>query len=475
MSPARRVGAWAVAVVVALGVPLSGPAVAAGAGGVAFRWSVPERLSGDGVDGVARTVGQAARARTVVALRTCTPQPRWTLDGRDVEPVATGRCAFRLDLGDGEPHELTLRSASGDGEATATVRARDLLVVTIGDSVSSGEGNPDGPSVLAPRWLDRRCHRSMRSGAAQSALALEAGSPYSAVTLLALGCSGATVPRGLLGPYRGVEPDDRRGPLAPQLDEVAALQARRPVDAVLVSIGANDVHFGPVARFCIGVSRCPSRRFDPARPGGEAPRGTPAADAVVAAALAELPARYAAVAARLRDAGVPPERVVLAEYFDPTRDERGETCRAALPGVDAEEAAWAADAVVTPLNAQVRLAALRHGWRHVRGIQEAFLAHGICARGQARWVRRIEESLGRGSGLSGPLHPNGLGHLATAALIGPVLAAAVGEEAGSGAAQVAGRPDDEDAEVAWWWLPVAAAAGAGGGVAAGRRSRRRRG
>ncbi len=127
-----------------------------------------------------------------------------------------------------------------------------------------------------------------------------------------------------------------------------------------------------------------------------------------------------------------------------------------------------------PLNTQVRLAALRHGWRFVGGVQDAFLAHGICARGQDRWVRRIEESLGRGSGLSGPLHPNGLGHLATAALIGPVLGQAVGA-VGTDVAQAAGRRDDEGSTVAWWWLLVAAVGGAavgGGAVGVARRRRR---
>lgn len=465
MSPRRARVVLGLVVASALGV------TSTASGAVGFRWSVPERLAGDGVAGVARTVDQAVRTSTEIELQTCAPQPSWTLDGRSVEVASIGRCRFTLELGDAEPHELELSSAGGERPARATVRARDLLVATIGDSVSSGEGNPDGPSVVNPRWLERRCHRSMRSGAAQAALSLEAGSPRSAVTLLALGCSGATVPRGLLGSYRGVEPNRRLGELPAQLDELAALQARRPIDAVLVSIGANDVHFGAIARFCISVSRCETRRFDPGRPGREAPAGAPTADAVIAGSLAELPGRYAALAERLRAANVPADRVVIVEYFDPTHDERGETCRAALPGVTREEAAWASDAVVTPLNTQVRLAALRHGWRLVSGVQDAFLAHGICAGGQARWVRRIEESIGRGSGLSGPLHPNGLGHLATAALIGPVLGAAVGEEDTGGAAQTAGRTDDESSDVPWWLLPIAAVAGAAIGFAIPRRKR----
>jgi len=452
-------------VVVAVLVP------AAAAHAVAFRWSVPEKLAGDGVAGAARTVDAASAATTLIDLQTCTRDPSWTLDGRTSQPTRRGRCAYRLDVGDAQDHEIGLTSAGAS--VTATVRARDLLVVTIGDSVSSGEGNPDGPSVLDPRWLERRCHRSMRSGAAQAALGLEAGSPRSAVTLLPLGCSGATVPVGLIGGYAGIEPSRRRGPLAPQLDELTALARRRMPDAVLLSVGANDVNFGSVARFCVTVARCPERRFDPQRPGNVAKDPAAAtATAVEAAAVAALPARYAQLAARLTAAGVPPDRVVIVEYFDPTHDEAGETCAQALPGIDRAEAEWAHDAIVAPLNTEVRLAALQHGWRLVDGVADAFLTHGICARGSARWVRRIEESLGRGAGLSGPLHPNGLGHLATAALIGPVLAQAAGVAGGSDIAQVAGRGDDEDTQVPWWLLPIAALAGATlGGWLVARRKR----
>ncbi|HYI99614.1 MAG TPA: hypothetical protein VEX36_08070 [Thermoleophilaceae bacterium] len=60
----------------------------------------------------------------------------------------------------------------------------------------------------------------------------------------------------------------------------------------------------------------------------------------------------------------------------------------------------------------------------VEGVDELFEGHGICALpASERWVRTLPESLHRQDlDFAGTLHPNGLGHVATAGLIGPVLA-----------------------------------------------------
>src|SRR3954465_2330206 len=167
------------------------------------------------------------------------------------------------------------------------IDAPDYVVASIGDSVASGEGNPD----VSPRgWLERRCHRSLRSGAALAARAVELGDRHSVVTLVPLACSGATVGEGLLAPYDGVEPNRAKGALPPQVDQLRAID--RDVDALLISVGANDVNFGPFTRFCVFVANCPDRRFDPTRPGREAPPGAPTAAEVERKALAR-PSREA--------------------------------------------------------------------------------------------------------------------------------------------------------------------------------------
>jgi hypothetical protein len=324
---------------------------------------------------------------------------------------------------------LTLASAEG-----ASADVGDRLIVSIGDSVASGEGNPDtGADLRRARWLHRPCHRSMRSGHAQAAVALP-------VTFIALACSGATVPRGLLGPYRGIEPGSDGRFERPQVDVVNELVERRAIDALLVSVGANDIHFGAIVQFCAAVSRCYERRFDPRTPLREAAdRSAPTLDAAITAALTELPDRYRRLASALSPR-IEARRVVLVEYFDPTTGADGRFCSTHLGigRVRPDESEWAHKRVIGRLNAAVAAAAAEHGWTLVDGVAEAYRGHGICqADAGERWVRTPVESFFRQDGrlaaasLSGTLHPNGRGHWQTAALIRARVLTLLGAVAGS--------------------------------------------
>ena len=120
---------------------------------------------------------------------------------------------------------------------------RDRLIVGIGDSFSSGEGNPDTPVEIDPGsyhaglnfafaydpatqaiksiaayslpvrdrnvpagWIDRKCHRSAYGYQLRTALQIALTDPrHSAVTYLGFACSGAKIVAGLLFPYAGVE------------------------------------------------------------------------------------------------------------------------------------------------------------------------------------------------------------------------------------------------------------------------------
>lgn len=344
----------------------------------------------------------------------------WPDDDAPSEAASGGRFGGDADRDGIRDGSLTPEEAAMGPEA-------DRLIVSIGDSVASGEGNPDfaGEFPTRPaRWLLRRCHRSLRSGHAEAALTVERGDPDVDVAFVPLACSGATIEAGLLHPYRGIQPD--RGELfePPQVDRVNALAARREIDALLLSVGANDVHFSSVVKFCLRVDRCPERRFDPERPFAEAPRGTPTLAAVTRRALDDLPGRYAAFDARLSER-IPRERVLIVEYFDPTIGPDGEFCEMeALGRIAPAESEWAHEHVLQPLNATVHRAADIHGWTLVEGVDELFEGHGICARpASERWVRTLPESLhGQDLDFAGTLHPNRAGHLATAELIAPALA-----------------------------------------------------
>jgi hypothetical protein len=160
---------------------------------------------------------------------------------------------------------------------------------------------------------------------------------------------------------------------------------------------------------------------------------TPTADEIAGRNAARLRERYDQLAAGLRATGVPDERIVVVEYFDPTHDRSGALCDGVLKelgnGIQAAEAGWAYRSVLLAMNREIRAAARRHGWRVVTGVVEAFERHGYCEDKPHRWIRTWDESvLLHGGGveaqrLSGTMHPNGPGHNHTATLIAPALAA----------------------------------------------------
>jgi hypothetical protein len=427
-------------------------------------WTAVDRLrdrDGDGVVDGSRDPVTAASPDTTIRVRVsgageCEGDLAWLVDGKSARATRERRCTFVLEVSPGE-HDILL-DADGRQAEPLHVEVRDRLVVSIGDSVASGEGNPDLGGLIEPTWLERRCHRSMRSGTAQAAVAIDRGNPQASVTFVPLACSGATVQTGLFSEYDGVEPDPDLGPLPAQVPEIEALAGHRPIDALLLSIGANDIHFSSLTIFCAAVDDCSNKGFDPDRPFRET-KGAPAAAVVVREALAELRVDYARLGDKLREF-VLDDRVIAVQYFDPLRDAGGEPCLAALPGIDSAEAEWAQTHVLGELNGELRRAADENRWRYVTGVADVFRDHGICAEGPAAWVRRLPESFFRQANLSGTLHPNGRGHLATAALISPVLATALGEDLGTGQAHLAGEPEGEGfGDVAWWWLPIAAVAG----------------
>jgi lysophospholipase L1-like esterase len=270
---------------------------------------------------------------------------------------------------------------------------------------------------------------------------IEQDDPTAEVAFVPLGCSGATVTKGLLGEYQG-QPR--------QVDQVNALAEQREIDAVLLSVGANDAYFAPLVKRCLFASACPDRPFD----------GRATLRAAIDEALEDLAGRYDDLDAALSDR-IDRDRIVIVEYFDPTRGVDGRFCQLDFLGgrITAEEAEWMHEEVVGPLNEVVHAAAERHGWRIVEGVDEAFDGHGICARPEREvWVRTLEQSLFRQNlNHQGGLHPNSRGHRATARLIRPVLASVLGVAPGGDV------PDPLDDDEGDWLddgdLPLAIAAG----------------
>ena len=274
----------------------------------------------------------------------------------------------------------TTVSVSADQERPVSldISVHDLLIVGLGDSFASGEGNPDVPVKLDEQrrsqnlyptretagaqgsalWLDRLCHRSLYSYQLRAAMQIAIENQHSAVTFLGHACSGASVEKGIIGPQAYVEfrSDDAKaaqpavqavsggrddGEMAWLLRELCVAapvkdqglwtcpgnKYRRTVDYVFLSIGGNDIGFSGL------VSWVTLRAGALTKLAGWA--GVTVSPAQFRANMENtLPAAYQRLARQLEKA-VPlpsgslsfdPSHVILSAYPDILADEKGETC-----------------------------------------------------------------------------------------------------------------------------------------------------
>ena len=121
----------------------------------------------------------------------------WVIAGLPLAPMRS--CLLRHHFPKQGPYfvRLTISGPDAAGPFDQLIVVRDHLIVSLGDSYASGEGNPDvnRAGSTPARWVDKRCHRSAYAGPAQAALALERADPHSSVTFLSFACSGATINR----------------------------------------------------------------------------------------------------------------------------------------------------------------------------------------------------------------------------------------------------------------------------------------
>jgi len=165
----------------------------------------------------------------------------------------------------------------------------DTLIVGLGDSYASGEGNPDRPAQFTENkkekdrlpfifdgqllkalkgekhpqrdngkdvqvsWLDERCHRSMYSYQFKTALQLALSNPQEAITFVSYSCSGATTDHILTADKKPIE---GKGKVDPQLESLKAVLSNgknetREIDYLLLSTGGNDIGFATYVAYCL--------------------------------------------------------------------------------------------------------------------------------------------------------------------------------------------------------------------------------
>jgi hypothetical protein len=293
---------------------------------------------------------------------------------------------------------------------------RDLLVVSIGDSYSSGEGNPDrnNDSPFPPGnevWKDAQCHRSASGWPFRAALELE--SRTTSVTFLSFACSGAEVRDLIFTGYTGIEEGrELQGQLSALRDTLGLpLQSpTRAIDALLISIGVNNMHFSDLLTSCAESV------------GNDCTKGSVAYS--VNGGLLGLPLRYQELDSRIRHTVRAPS-IFIAEY--PSRvftnsDDRHGGCGIFNAGMNSDEAHWISDRGDS-LNEAIRTAADLYGWTYIGGIRDAFRGHGYCADDDDTWFRSYSGSQTLQADENGTAHPNRDGHRTVAEIAAPIIQA----------------------------------------------------
>ncbi|MCU1396842.1 MAG: hypothetical protein JWM34_5270, partial [Ilumatobacteraceae bacterium] len=400
---------------------------------LALDWSMVDRFDGTSKT-LIKTAGEANPSSwkfkvSVTAGCSSADVIVFRADGQNLDVQPNGPCAWEFDRPDLKPFTLeAAKVQAGVVVATGdtTVAGRDFLVVSIGDSLSSGEGAPE---VGADRWTDARCDRSMLSGAPQAALLLENSDPHSTVSFVHLACSGASSDSGLMGPFGGVAPDGGIEPA--QIAAIATIARGREIDAVTMSIGANDVAFGDVIKHCIeaGIIRGAARSndppyvipdcFDPSMPlQGQT------LDQFVTTRLAQMPAHAAQIGSWFDQVGVAADRVFSYDYPDGTRDQNGTFCGKEITSpMTQPEWEWAYNHIALPLNNGVGSTAAAQGWNYVGGFGPLFADHGYCSTDP--WITTLPASAWAQAAPNGAFHPNALGYQKYAAVIFTALKASL--------------------------------------------------
>jgi len=296
--------------------------------------------------------------------------------------------------------ELTVKEKGGATKTwTRSVQVKDYLIVVLGDSSASGEGAPDRPvkqfqsSNSRADWVDDRCHRSEYAGGAQAAKIIEDADPHTSVTFLSFACSGATlhtmktsdnVPHGtgITGPYVGVEPprleDDSLAPMLPaQTEQLFNALTRfgqreaRPIDALIVAGGINDIEFATLVADCILQPTCYLiQHLDMLT---YIPRVAPG---------------WAKLKQQLDSYGIVAKKRLALEYPGFFHDDNGNMCPwllddiIPLPGFlwTLDEIAFAHEFWEPMLNDAVYEGATNNGFTYVGGINDDFFYHGMCAK-----------------------------------------------------------------------------------------------
>lgn len=391
---------------------------------------------------------------------------RWKLfDATGAKLVDTATCKRTVTVGSLGKYRVDITVVATNGTRTfkRTIELKDHLIVVAGDSMASGEGNPDvkghaklelcGQTVdsktaalefgwLSPEcildlghllakdiprivdgtpstWkLDPDCHRSYKSGMSLAAREIERRDPHSSVTYINVACSGAEVKHLFSDPYDGLYtsgPWDT-GVKRPQADQIADLVCGRvaacadprvrPVAGIFLSIGINDLSLSDVLTDCM-------------KPDFKQILGVDGCQGssfdTVEEGLGGLGRVMPGFSNRLHELGVPVTSVYQATYPTNVFTSTASGC-GIFRFINDGEKEW-----LEETNQKLNQAAVR-GWDKHYAWSSAWRdpavdpwnGHGYCT-GSKRWFNSLYDSLTQYNGLqqkvaNGAVHPNAKGH-----------------------------------------------------------------
>lgn len=258
--------------------------------------------------------------------------------------------------------ELVGRAPLAVDTTTHRAPSATASTVVIGDSTAAGAGNPP---VAHATTEDMACRRSRDSYAADIAAVNDS-------MVVNLACTNASIEDGLFGPQV------INGALVPS--QLARLEGMKGVKTVIVSIGANEMHWTQLMELCLVAPQCDDS----------------ASAAWFSQALDSFTIDYYDLLQRLAALpGLP--RVIVNEYYDPLPAQP--VCMG-QPAVTAAKSAVLVSRLTT-FNTVLADGAASFGFD---AVAPSFVGHELCT----------PQSFVQGLDAAAPLHPTAAGEIAIA-------------------------------------------------------------
>ncbi|PIC30396.1 hypothetical protein B9Z55_021647 [Caenorhabditis nigoni] len=285
----------------------------------------------------------------------------WKFDG---QKFLGQECSQIFRIQDQKFHRVTVEIGDTVIEENLNLPPpRKFWIASIGDSFSSGQGNP------GDKWLDESCYRS------KLAFPVKLSEKIENSILSFLSCSGSTVEQGILS---------KNGQL--EVLNSLIMSHGSPPNILFLTIGGNDIGFTDVISLVQRDSNI-ADKFD--------------------MRFFFVSHQIDRVAWKLREMNI--SRVVLLDYYDVTKNDENEVDAScgAFGQVSLSNLKLAEKKILQRLNQLLRRKAQEYGWITV-DTSEIFGTRGICS--NRSLIRSRNESLVLQGNEYGSFHPNEEAH-----------------------------------------------------------------